>query len=128
MIRGLFLFFMRYHYISPILYSSQHGRLYICDHPLYSRCILYERDGIGLAIVQQRFNPKSKRTWWDAIDPWLVDELYFHPEFDSYFKLRAKAPEEGLYPTVSVRQVMWALRMKPLPRQRWETVFDRKEL
>lgn len=27
-----------------------------------------------------------------------------------------------------VRQVMWRLRMKPLKRERWETVFDRKTL
>ena len=27
--------------------------------------------------------------------------------------------------TVTVRQIMWALRMKPLKKERWETVFDR---
>lgn len=34
----------------------------------------------------------------------------------------------GLYPTVTVRQMMWALKMKPMPKERWETVFDRKEI
>ena len=34
----------------------------------------------------------------------------------------------GLYPTVTIRQIMWQLRMKPLPRKRWETYFDRKEI
>lgn len=28
------------------------------------------------------------------------------------------------YPTVTIRQIMWALKMKPLPKQPWETVFD----
>jgi len=27
-----------------------------------------------------------------------------------------------------VRQIMWALKMKPIKRERWETVFDRKEI
>ena len=33
--------------------------------------------------------------------------------------------KDGLYPTVTVRKLMWALRMKPLKKERWETVFDR---
>ena len=33
--------------------------------------------------------------------------------------------QNGEYPTVTVRQIMWALRMKPIKRERWETVFDR---
>lgn len=36
--------------------------------------------------------------------------------------------QSGLYPTVNVRQLMWALRMKPMRKERWETVFDRKDI
>ena len=35
---------------------------------------------------------------------------------------------ENLYPTVTIRQIMWALKMKPIQRQRWETCFDRREI
>lgn len=35
---------------------------------------------------------------------------------------------DGLYPTVTIRQIMWALKMKPIQRQRWETCFDRREI
>ena len=34
----------------------------------------------------------------------------------------------GLYPTVTIRQIMWALKIKPLKRERWETCFDRREI
>lgn len=43
-------------------------------------------------------------------------------------KLALKTLKDGLYPTVTVRQIMWALKMKPIPRERWETVFDRREI
>lgn len=32
------------------------------------------------------------------------------------------------YPTVTIRQIMWALKMKPIKRERWETVFDRRDV
>ena len=35
---------------------------------------------------------------------------------------------DGLYPTVTIRQIMWALKMKPIQRQRWETCFDRRDI
>ena len=35
---------------------------------------------------------------------------------------------DGLYPTVTVRQIMWALKMKPIQKERWETVFDRRDI
>lgn len=35
---------------------------------------------------------------------------------------------DGLWPTVTIRQIMWALKMKPLQKQRWETVFDRRDI
>ena len=35
-------------------------------------------------------------------------------------------PLDDIYPTVTVRQLMWALKMKPIRRERWETCFDRR--
>lgn len=117
---------MRYHYEKPNVYLAMYGETYVCNHPVYNNCTLYLMGGKGLAIIQQRFDSESKQTWWNEIDPWLVDELYLHPKFKEYFDERADEPVNGLYPTVSIRQIMWALKMKPLKRERWETCFDRR--
>lgn len=119
---------MRYHYDRPKLYLSMYGKTYICDHPVYNRCTLFEIDEKGLAVIQQRFDPESKTSWWSELDPWLTDDIYLHPKFKSYFDSRAETCTDGLYPTVTVRQIMWAFKMKPLPRERWETCFDRRDI
>lgn len=79
-------------------------------------------------MIQQRFDSDSKTTRWGEVDPWLTDELYLHPGFREFFERRAGKCTDGLYPTVTIRQIMWALKMKPLPKQRWETVFDRRDI
>lgn len=117
---------MRYHYEKPDFYISMYGETYNCNHPVYNSCTLYKINGRGLAIIQQRYDASSKRSWWSMIDPWLTDDLYLHPRFKEFFDDRAREATDGLYPTVTIRQIMWALKMKPLPRERWETVFDRK--
>ena len=118
---------MRYHHQAPSIYLGLYGRLYICDHPVYNSCTLFEIGEKGLAVIQQRYDAEIKSTWWSEIDPWLTDELYLHPGFKEFFDLRANKPKDGLYPTVTIRQIMWALKLKPLPKAKWETVFDRKE-
>ena len=82
----------------------------------------------GLAVIQQRFDPNTKQSWWSEIDPWLTDALYLHPNFKKLFDERSGECENGLYPTVTIRQLMWGLKMKPLPKERWETCFDRKRI
>lgn len=119
---------MRYHFEKPEIYLSMYGDVYICEHPVYSRCTLFRIGSKGLAVIQQRFNPDAKTTWWDTVDPWLTDALYVHPKFKEYFDSRAGTCTDGLYPTVTIRQIMWALKMKPLLKERWETVFDRREI
>lgn len=119
---------MRYHYEKPVLYSSIYGSTYICNHPIYNKCTLFEIDNKGLAVIQQRFDSDNKTTWWSEIDPWLTDELYLHSNFKKYFDERAGECTDGLYPTVTIRQMMWALKMKPIPKERWETCFDRKDI
>ena len=119
---------MRYHFERPALYESQYGKIYICDHPVYSRCTLYVIYGKGLAVIQQRFDADRKATWWGEIDPWLTDALYLNGGFKRFFDERAKSCKDGLYPTVTIRQIMWALKMKPIPKHRWETVFDRRDI
>lgn len=119
---------MRYHFEPPLIYSAMYGETYICDHPVYSRCTLYTINGKGLAVIQQRFNEKSKSTYWDEVDPCLRDGLYLNVKFRAFFDSRAGVPRDGLYPTVTIRQAMWALKMKPLPKERWETTFDRRSI
>lgn len=119
---------MRYHYEKPSIYVSMYGETYICDHPVYNSCTLFRIEDKGLAVIQQRHNQDEKTTCWTEIDPWLCNDLYLNPGFKRYFDERAGECKNGLYPTVTVRQIMWALKMKPLARQRWETVFDRREV
>lgn len=119
---------MRYNYEKPRHYRKRYGTTYFCNHPVYSKCTLFKISEKGLAIIQQRYISADKHTFWGEIDPWLNDAIFEHPKFPSYFESKAKIPENGLYPTVTVRQVMWALRMKPIPKQPWETVFDHNDI
>lgn len=119
---------MRYHYEKPSFYSSMYGATHICNHPVYDKCTLYQIGKKGLAVIQQRYDEETKRTWWDEIDPWLTDMLYLHPRFKEYFEERSGTCQDGLYPTVTIRQIMWALKIKPMPRERWETCFDRRDI
>ena len=105
-----------------------YGDTYRCNHPVYDRCTLYLIGKKGLAVIQQRHNLRRKATWWTEIDPWLTDELYLHPKFKEFFDKRAGECVDGLYPTVTIRQIMWALKMKPVKRERWETCFDRRDI
>lgn len=119
---------MRYHYEKPSIYLSKYGETYVCNHPVYNSCTLYSIGKKGLAVIQQRFDPDTKQTWWGEIDPWMTDDLYLHPKFKKYFDERSGESNGGLYPTVTVRQMMWALKMKPIVKERWETCFDRKDI
>lgn len=117
---------MRYHYKESEFYLSRYGTVYKCNHPVYNQCTLFKIGEKGLAVIQQRFNQSDKTTYWGEIDFSLPDSLYLHPKFKQFFDTRADTQKDGLYPTVTIRQIMWALKMKPIPRQRWETCFDRR--
>lgn len=119
---------MRYFYETPQVYRSVYGETYECSHLVYKRCTLFKMENKGLAVIQQRYDKETKHTWWGEIDPWLVDDLYLHPKFKEFFDSRSGESDNGLYPTVSIRQIMWALRMKPIKRERWETSFDRRKI
>lgn len=119
---------MRYHYEKPTLYFNNYGDTYECEHPVYSKCTLFKIGKRGLAVIQQRYSRFKKTTWWDEIDPWLTDDLYLHPKFRDFFDDRSGECRDGLYPTVTIRQIMWALKMKPIPKERWETCFDRRDI
>lgn len=119
---------MRYHYAKPSMYISMYGIVHTCNHPVYDKCTLFQIGENGLAVIQQRFDEKTKKTWWGDIDPWLTDMLYLHPKFKEFFDDRSGPCTDGLYPTVTIRQMMWALKLKPIPKERWETCFDRRSI
>ena len=64
---------MRYHYKKPEFYASMYGKIYICDHPVYTRCTLFVIGDKGLSIIQQRYEADTKKTWWSEVDPWLTE-------------------------------------------------------
>lgn len=116
---------LRCHHEKPDRYSSLYGSTYKCDRPVYDRCTLFKIGKRGLAVIQQRYDPETKHTWWGEIDPWLTDLLYLHPKFKEFFDRRSGECIDDFYSTVTIRQIMWALKMKPIKRERWETCFDR---
>jgi hypothetical protein len=115
---------MRYHYKTPPACCPVYGEVYICNHPVYSKCTLFKEGDKGLAVIQQRYSITTKRTWWTQIDDYFRNPIYIHPKFRAYFEKMAGPCKDGLYPTVTIRQLMWALKMKPLRREIWETCFD----
>lgn len=120
---------MRYHYKKSNIETHMYGETYRCNHPVYDECTLYKIGKIGIGVIQQRFNYETKTTSWGPIDSWLTDDVYLQLGFKDYFYKYAKEMDNnGLYPTVTIRQIMWALKMKPLLKLRWETVFDRKNI
>ena len=84
--------------------------------------------GAFLFLFWRRYDAETKSTFWTEVDAWLTDSLYVHPKFKEFFDERAGTCTDGLWPTVTIRQIMWALKMKPLQKQRWETVFDRRDI
>ena len=119
---------MRYHYEKKKDIFAVFGETFECDHPVYSKCTLFKEGKNGLAVIQQRYVPLLKTTYWTEIDEVLVNDIFMNHKFPDFFKERSGPKVNGCYPTVSVRQIMWALRMKPLKRERWETYFDRRSI
>ena len=119
---------MRYHYENTheIYLKPKHAKPYWCDHPVYSMATLYLEGEHGLCLIQQkRSGGLDKATYWSEVDPWLADDIYEHPGWKDFFDKYADVKDEdGFYPTIPVRKVMWALKMKPLKKYRWETTFD----
>lgn len=118
---------MRYHVNPPSLSKQAFGEIYICDHPVYDRCTLYKYGKRGIAVIQQRYDEKTKHTYWTEIDDWIANALWLDVKFHAYLREHAREPVDGLYPTSTVRQVMWACRIKPMKKESWETVFDMKD-
>lgn len=114
---ALFFFelFMKYFYQKPEMTEQIYGETVILDHPVYKIGTLFLQNGKGLVITQRRF--LAKYVYWDALDPWLANDIYLHPKFRQFFEIHATEED---YPIFQVRKVMWSLRMKPLQKEFWE--------
>lgn len=114
---------MKYHYKKPEEWVGA-GEIYICGHPLYNRCTLFKKNGRGIAVIQEKFNPIKKTRWWSSIEPWIAGDIYLSPGFKEFFEEHASEPDpKGLYPTVTVRKLMWICRLKPLKKEVWEEMI-----
>ena len=112
------------HYKEPkVKLPSVFGEIYICNHPCYNECTLYREGEKGIAVIQQRYDPVTKHTWWTAIDSWLVDDIYLNPNFSEFMTGHSEKPKDGIYPTFTVRQIMRRIHMPSLEKQVWETRF-----
>ena len=112
---------MKYHYSPSNDVKTGAGEIYVCDHPLFCKCTLYKNGEKGLIVVQEHYNKKTKARWWGPVEPRLSYDIYVSPNFSKYFAENAsEIDKNGLYPVVSVRKIMWALRMKPLKKEIWE--------
>ena len=61
--------------------------------------------------------------YWGVVDRELANDIYISEGFEEYFEKFSGCENRGIFPTVPVRKLMWALRMKPLPREFWENDF-----
>lgn len=105
--------------------TYEHAQFYTCDHPQYDTCTLYLLpDGRGLAAVQKKWSTRAKVTYWGHIDPPIAEDIWQNPLLQRYLEFYADLPENGLYPTVPVRRLMWALGMPPIHKEFWEKDFD----
>lgn len=109
---------MKYFYKKPDISTQVFGRSISLDHPVFKKGTLYMDDGIGIIVVQQRFG-SAKCAYWDAIDPWLANDIYLNKNFALFFSQNASKD----FPIYQVRKLMWALRMKPIPKEDWEYYF-----
>ena len=87
------------------MYFAMYADTYVCNHPVYKVCTLFKINEKGLAVIQQRYDPDTKTIYWSSIATWLA-ELYLHENIEYFFNERVGKPIDGLYPTVTIRQIM----------------------
>ncbi len=113
---------MRYYYEPDMTLKATKAETYECNALLYKKCTLYRDGKKGLAVIQQRYSKNLRATFFSPIDPWLVDPIFHQERFPKIMSEFAAEPgENGLYPVIELRSLMWFLRMKPLRKEPWET-------
>lgn len=109
---------MKYFYERPHNYIAMFGEVVSVSHPLFTNATLYFSKGKGVLVVVQEFDYESKAITWSSLPPYLANDIYLNEHFPGFFRANATS---GDYPIFTARQLMWALRMKPLHRETWET-------
>ena len=111
---------MKYYYQKPDICVHLFGEPISLDHPIYKAGTLYLEDGKGLIVTQKKFDADRRECYWDAVDSWIANDVYISKKFPEWFFLNATETD---YPIFELRKTMWALRMKPLPKEEWEQYF-----
>lgn len=111
---------MKYHYQKPEISTRLYGQVISLKHPVYKSGTLFKEHGLGLIVVQQHFNESTLECSWTAIDADIANDIYLSPRFPEFFLDHAASTD---YPIFQLRRLMWALRIKPLPREYWEDYF-----
>ena len=115
---------MRYYIPPSEKVPARCGKRHRCNHPAYDECTVFIQDGKGIAVIQQRYDPYTKHTWWGPIDDWLSDAISNESGFLYFLAKNAKESDSlDIYPTFTVRQIMRRLGMPPLKKEPWETRF-----
>ena len=96
---------MRYHHynIAPDECKQIFSIMYLCYHPVYSRCTLFKIKEKGISVIQQYYDMESKYTWWDEINPAIANTIYLQKGFKEYFELYAQECQNGIYLTLTER-------------------------
>lgn len=111
---------MKYFYEKPKDWVNA-GRRINCSHPMFSTATLFQNGSKGLLIIQERFNENTKTRWWSSIEPWIAGDIYLSDGFDDIFeKYAGEQNDDGMFPYIKLRKIMWELRMKPLKKEFWE--------
>lgn len=104
---------MRYHYERPDVYTTMCGETYIRDHPVYDRCTLFRIGGKGLAVMQQRFDPRDEGDEMDGDRPVADGRDIFESKLQSIVR---EAFVDG-----------WSNSHRPIPLLRDEIVrYDKR--
>ena len=113
---------MKYHYQKPDISVPVYGKNIKLEHPVYAYGTLYLDYGRGIIVTQQHFDQINKKCIWSYVDPDIANDIYLSPNFLKFFKDHATSED---FPVFELRKLMWALRIKPLPRESWEDYFNR---
>jgi hypothetical protein len=100
-------------------------KVQICqsDHPAYNAFSLFANGNKGIGVIQQRYDPRTKTTWWGPVDKDNTFYILHSPFFEEWWNDVSRPAANGLYHVVELRKVMWALHIKPSPKEPWETKF-----
>lgn len=116
---------MRYHTKKPDMNIKVFGEIYITNHPLYNSGTIFRIKDRGLVIIQQYFDSKTKHTYWGPLENWIANLIFVNKDFMKLFDKYASDGTYGYYATITMRHAMNWLKIKPIKKELWETVFDR---